>query len=222
MIWNFAVGALIGGAGVAAYFFWVAAHPSNPITPPKVIATPAGPLGPPHGWHFVPNGVEGCADKYGCARPSFDPDFWKWVASGEQGCADEHGCARPRSPGKGTATAPRQAREKPEGAGQEGETPEAEPESAARPQPGSGAIPAGQELPSKPNQVEPATPPRQAGEKPEAPGDEGEKPEAESKSDAGSQPGGGSAIPAGQESPPKPEQLGSPEDATQQQPATAA
>ncbi len=33
MIWNFAVGALIGGNGVAAYYFWFAAHPSNPRTP---------------------------------------------------------------------------------------------------------------------------------------------------------------------------------------------
>jgi hypothetical protein len=30
MIWNFAVGALIGGAGVAASYFWFAAHPSVP------------------------------------------------------------------------------------------------------------------------------------------------------------------------------------------------
>ena len=61
----------------------------------------------------VPNGVEGCADKYGCARPSFDSDFWEWVPSGEQDCADEHGCARPRLPGKGDATPV----EKPEGPG---------------------------------------------------------------------------------------------------------
>jgi hypothetical protein len=102
MIWSFAVGALIGGAGVAAFFSWFAAHPLNPRTPAQVMVAPVrspGPLpgaGPPPGWHFVPNGVEGCADKYGCARPSFDSDFWEWVASGEQDCADEHGCARPR------------------------------------------------------------------------------------------------------------------------------
>ncbi|MGH6852225.1 MAG: hypothetical protein ACREDJ_03300, partial [Methylocella sp.] len=79
----------------------------------------------------------------------------------------------------------------------------------------------GQELPSKLKQVEPATPPRQAGEKPEAPGEGGEKPEAEPESDAGSQPGNG-ATPAGQESPPKPEQRGPQQGATQQGPATAA
>jgi hypothetical protein len=130
-----------------------------------------GPLpgaGPPPGWHFVPNGVEGCADKYGCARPSFDSDFWGWVASGEQGCADEHGCARPRLLGKGDATPSRQAGEKPEGPGEKGEKPGAQSESDAGPQPGGGAIPAGHELPSKPKQVGrplgaaqqgPATPP---------------------------------------------------------------
>jgi hypothetical protein len=78
----------------------------------------------PPGWHFVPNGMEGCVDKYGCARPSFDSDFWKWVSTGEEGCADEHGCARPRLPGKGDATPPRQAVEKPEGPGKKGEKPE--------------------------------------------------------------------------------------------------
>ena len=30
MIWNFAFGALVGGAGVVASYFWFAAHPSNP------------------------------------------------------------------------------------------------------------------------------------------------------------------------------------------------
>jgi hypothetical protein len=169
MIWSFAVGALIGGAGVVASFFWFPAHPSNPRTPAQVMVAP-GPLpgaGPPPGWHFVPNGVEGCADTYGCARPSFDSDFWEWVASGEQGCADEHGCARPRLPGKGDATPPRQAGEKPEGPGGKGEKPEAQSESDAGPQPGGGANPAGHELPSKPKQVGrplgaqqgPATPP---------------------------------------------------------------
>src|SRR5437762_3237932 len=91
MIWSFAVGALLGGAGVVASFFWFPAHPSNPRAPAQGMVAPVpGPLpgaGPPPGWHFVPNGVEGCADKYGCARPSFDSDFWEWVASGEQGCA---------------------------------------------------------------------------------------------------------------------------------------
>ena len=156
MIWNFIVGALIGGAGVAASFVWFAAHPSNPPTPAQVIAAPGGPsgpppgAGPPPGWHFVPNGVQGCADKYGCARPSFDSDFWEWVASGEQDCGDEHGCARPWLPGKGDATSPRQAGEKPEGPGKKREMPEAESESNARSQPGGSAIPAGHELPSKP------------------------------------------------------------------------
>jgi hypothetical protein len=136
-IWNFAVGALIGGAGVAAYYFWFAAHPSNPRAPDQVMVAPVpspGPLpgaGPPPGWHFVPNGVEGCVDKYGCARPSFDSDFWKWVSTGEEGCADEHGCARPRLPGKGDATPSRQAVEKPEGPGKKGEKPGAQSESDA-------------------------------------------------------------------------------------------
>ncbi len=171
MIWSFAVGALIGGAGVAASFFWFPAHPLNPRTPAQVMVAPVrppGPLpgaGPPPGWHFVPNGVEGCADKYGCARPSFDSDFWDWVASGEQDCADEHGCARPRLPGKGDATPV----EKPEGPGKKGEKPEAQSESDAGSQPGGGgAIPAGHELSSKPKQMDrplgaaqqgPATPP---------------------------------------------------------------
>jgi hypothetical protein len=166
MIWNFTVGLLIGGAGVAASYFWFAAHPSNPPMLAHVIAAPtrlSGPppgAGPPPGWHFVPSGVEGCADKYGCARPAFDSDFWVWVASGEQDCADEHGCARPWSPGKGDATPPRQAGVKPEGPGKRGEEPEAEPASDAGSQPGGGgAIPAGHELPSQPKQVEPATPP---------------------------------------------------------------
>ncbi len=171
MIWSFAVGALIGGAGVAASFFWFAAHPLNPPSPAQVMVAPVrppGPLpgaGPPPGWHFVPNGVESCADKYGCARPSFDSDFWEWVASGEQDCADEHGCARPRLPGKGDATPVKKSEEP----GKKGEMPDAQSESGAGSQPGSGgAIPAGQELPSKPKQVDrplgaaqqgPATPP---------------------------------------------------------------
>jgi hypothetical protein len=173
-IWNFAVGALIGGAGVAAYYFWFAAHPSNPRAPDQVMVAPVpspGPLpgaGPPPGWHFVPNGMEGCVDKYGCARPSFDSDFWKWVSTGEEGCADEHGCARPRLPGKGDATPPRQAVEKPEGPGKKGEKPGAQSESDAGPQPGGGPLPAEHELPSKPPraggppdaaQQRPATPP---------------------------------------------------------------
>ncbi len=164
MTWNFAVGVLIGGAGgVAASFFWLAAHPSNPPTPAHVIAAApvgsSGPppgAGPPPGWHFVPNGVGGCADKYGCARPSFESDFWEWVAFGVQDCADEHGCARPWLP----APPPRQAGEKPKGPEKKGENPEAESESDAGSQPGGGgAIPAGHELPSRPNQMGPATPP---------------------------------------------------------------
>ena len=123
MIWSFAAGA-VGGAGVAAYLFSFAAQPVNPRTPAQLMVAAArspGPLpgaGPPPGWHFVPNGVESCADKYGCARPSFDSDFWEWVAFGEQDCADEHGCARPRLPGKADATPV----EKPNGPGKKGES----------------------------------------------------------------------------------------------------
>ena len=140
MIWSFAIGALISGAIVAASFFWFATHPLNPRTPDRILVAPVLPgAGPPPGWHFVPNGVEGCADKYGCARPSFDSDFWEWVAFGEQNCADEHGCARPRLPRKSEATPV----EKPE---RKGEKPEVQPESDAGSQSGSkGGIPAGHE-----------------------------------------------------------------------------
>jgi hypothetical protein len=105
---------------------------------------------PPAGWHFVPNGAQGCIDKYGCARPSFDSDFWKWVSTGKEGCADEHGCARPRLPGKGDTMPPRQAEEKPGGPEKKGEKPEAQSESGTGPQPGGGPLPAEHELPLNP------------------------------------------------------------------------
>ena len=154
-IWNFALGALVGGAGLASYF-WSAAHPLNPRPPDQVMVAPVpshGPLPgaePPTGWHFVPNGVQGCIDKYGCARPSFDSDFWKWVSTGEEGCADEHGCARPRLPGKSDTMPPRQADEKPGGPEKKGEKPEAQSESGTGPQPGGGPLPAEHELPLNP------------------------------------------------------------------------
>ena len=137
-VWNFAVGALIGGAGVAAYY-WFAAHPDQVMVAPVPSPGPLPGAGPPPGWHFVPNGMEGCVDKYGCARPSFDSDFWKWVSTGEEGCADEHGCARPRLPGKGDAIPPRQAGEKPGEPEEKGKKPEAQSEGDAGPQPFSRA-----------------------------------------------------------------------------------
>ncbi len=167
MIWNFAVGVLIGGAGVAAYFFGLPPiHPIHP-TPAQVTAAHVGSsgpppgAGPPPGWHFVPNGVGGCADKYGCARPSFDSDFWEWVTFGEKDCADEYGCARPWLPGESNAPPPQQAKKNSEELGKKGEKPEAESESGARSQPGGdGAIPAGHELPSQRNQIgAPTSPP---------------------------------------------------------------
>ncbi len=138
IIWNFILGAFIGGITVAAYFLWIAAPPATPAQVKTAHGEPVA------GWHFVPNGTQGCTDKYGCARPTFDPDFWKWVASGEEGCTDEHGCARPRSPAG--AALLQQAGETPEGAGTKGGEPKAGPEGGAGPQTGS----AGQESPSSP------------------------------------------------------------------------
>jgi hypothetical protein len=160
MIWNFALGALVGGAGVASYF-WFAAPPLTARPPDQVMVAPVRsdePLPgaePPPGWHFVPNGVQGCSDQYGCARPSFDSDFWKWVSTGEEGCADEHGCARPRLPGKGDTMPPGQAEKKPGGPEKKGEKPEARSESGAGPQPGGGPLSAEHESSSKPTQAGP-------------------------------------------------------------------
>jgi hypothetical protein len=92
----FATGAVFGAVALAGGFFFLVNSdmPASSNMPAfKDLASKRGK--PANKYRFVPNGVEGCADGYGCARPSYDADFWQWVPKGEQNCADEQGCARP-------------------------------------------------------------------------------------------------------------------------------